>query len=148
MPIKLPKITVLIRVKALSNNALKLSKMKRLLISEYHEFWAVFFERKRKEYLKQKRGFTKSLLSNEKLLKASCLIGLRVTRTKSSHPIAENLTLPPAVDVCEVVWDSRCAAKLKEIPLSINTISRKIGDVSHDIRSQLLERLNKTYFAI
>ena len=50
--------------------------------------------------------------------------------------------------MCKVVWDSQCAAKLKEIPLLINTISRKIGDISHDITSELLERLNKTFFAI
>ena len=50
------------------------------------------------------------------------------------------------MDMFEVVWDSQCA-KLKEIPLLINTISRKISDISHHIRSQLLERLNKTYFA-
>ena len=71
-----------------------------------------------------------------------------MARTKSLHTIAENLILPAAVDVCEVVWDSQCAAKLKEIPLSNNAVSKRIDDICYDIRSQLLERLNKTDFAI
>ena len=63
--------------KALSNDAMKPSKMKRHLTSEHPEFankLQSFFERKRKEYFKQKEGFTKSHLSNEKLLKASYLV--------------------------------------------------------------------------
>ena len=59
-----------------------------------------------KENLKNtlwKEGFTKSLLSNEKLLKAWYLVALRVAGTKSSHTIAEKLILPAAMDMCEVV---------------------------------------------
>ena len=67
-----------------------------------------------------------------------------MARTESSHTVAENVILPAAVDMCEVVWDSQCVAKLKQILLSNNTISRRIDD----IKIQLLERLNKTYFAI
>ena len=67
--------------KALSNDAMKSSKKIRRLMSKHPEFAnkpQSFFERKRKEYFKQKEGFTKSLLSNEKLLKASYLVALRV----------------------------------------------------------------------
>ena len=49
-----------------------------------------FFEKKRKEYFKQKEGFTESFLSNEKLLKASYLVALIAVRFKSPHTIAEN----------------------------------------------------------
>ena len=101
-----------------------------------------------KNTFKQKEGFTKSLLSNLKLLKASYLVALKVAQTKLSHTIAEYLILPAVVDMCEVVWNSQCAAKFKEIPLSNNTISRRIDDIFLDIRSQLLEKLNKTDFAI
>ena len=120
-------------------------------MSEHPEFShkpQSFFERKSKEYFKQEEGFTKSLLSNKKLLKASNLVALRVAQTKSSHPIAESLVLPAATDKCKVVWDCQWAAKHKEILLSKNTISGTIDDISHDIKSQLLEKLNKTDFSI
>ena len=45
--------------------------------------------------------------------------------------------------MCQVVWDNQHAAKLKEISMSNN-----IDDIFHEIRSQLLEKLNKTDFAI
>ena len=106
---------------------------------------SLFLKKKQKrKYFKQKEGFTKSLLSNEKLLKASYLVALRAAQTKSSYTIAKNLILLAAVDMCEVVWDSQ----FKKIQLSNNTISERIDDIPHDIRLQLLERLNKTDFAI
>ena len=91
---------------------------------------------------------TKSFHTNEKLLKASYLVALRVVRAKKPHTIAENLILPAVIDMCEIVLDGKCAAKLKDIPLSNNTISRRINKISTDIKTQLIERLHCTYFAI
>ena len=66
-----------------------------------------FFERKKKEYLKQKKAFSKSLVSNEKLIKASYLVALRVARAEKPHTIAETLILPTAIDMCEAVLDGK-----------------------------------------
>ena len=49
-PSDVPKPQCLLCFKALSNDAMKPSKIKRHLMSEHPEFCAVFFERKRKEY--------------------------------------------------------------------------------------------------
>ena len=76
-----------------------------------------FFKRKKKECLKQKKAFSKSLVSNEKLMKASYLVALRVARAKKPHAIAENLILPAATDMCKAVLDGKCTTKLKEIPV-------------------------------
>ena len=50
--------------------------------------------------------------------------------------------------MCEIVLDGKCAAKLKDIPLSNNTIFRRIYEISTDIKAQLIERLHFTYLAI
>ena len=103
--------------KVLSNDAMKPTKMKRYLMSEHPEFAnkpQPFFERKSKEYFRQKKVLQKSLLPNEKLLKASYLVTLRVVQTKSSHTIAENLILSAPVDMCKVVWDSQCGENLNK----------------------------------
>ena len=86
--------------------------------------------------------------SNEKLMKASYLVALRVARAKKPHTIAENLILPAAIDMCEAVLDGKCVTKLREIPLSNNTVSRRIDEISNDIKAQFLERLKQTFFAI
>lgn len=53
---------------------------------------------------------------------------LKVARAIKSSSIAENLILPVAIDMCEVVLDGECAAKLIEVQLSKNTIARRIED--------------------
>ena len=60
-----------------------------------------------------------SITSNHKVLRASYLVALRVAHAKKDHNIAEN---PCAIDMCEAVLDEKCAAKLKGVPLSDNTI--------------------------
>ena len=52
------------------------------------------------------------------------------------------------VDVCKVVLNGECAAELKEIPLSNNTISEKANKISKDIKAQFLGRPSKTHFTI
>ena len=89
--------------KTLLNECMKPAKLKRHLMTQHPELTRkpqTFFERKKKEYLKQKEVFTKSLVSNEKFMKASYLVALRVARAKKAHTIAENLILPAAVDMC------------------------------------------------
>ena len=66
----------------------------------------------KEKYLKQKKAFTKSLVSNEKLIKASYSVALRVAQAKKAHTIAENLILPAAIDMCETILDGECAKKL------------------------------------
>lgn len=80
-----------------------------------------------------------SIISNHNLLRASYLVELRVARAKKAHNIAEELVLPCAIDVCGAVLGEKCAAKLKAVPLSDNTIARRIEDMSDDIKTQLIE---------
>jgi len=61
---------------------------------------------------------------------------------------AEELILPAAVDMCEVVLGKEYSQKLKAVPLSDNIVSRRIADVSEDVRCQLIARLQHVKFAI
>ena len=81
-------------------------------------------------------------------MKASYLVTLRVARAKNAHTISENLFLPAVINMCKTVLDGECTKKLQEIPLSNNTISNKIDEISNHIKAQLLERLKQTYLAI
>lgn len=77
----------------------------------------------------------------KKFLKAFYLVALRVA--KKSHTISANaLILPSAIDMCQTVLDKACTAKLKEIPLSDNTMMRRIEHMSDNIKVQLLDLLD------
>src|SRR6218665_522750 len=80
-------------------------------------------------YIKQAEVFKSSLTPKVTLLKVSDLVVLRVTCTKI-HANADDLILPSATDTCETFLDEECAAKLKEILLSDNTIERRIQDMT------------------
>ena len=150
-PSDITKPHCIVCYKTLSNKSMKPAKLKRHLMTQHPELTEKppsFFKRKKKESLKQKKTFSKSLVSNEKLMKASYLVALRVARAKKPHTIAENLIFPAAIDMCEAVLDGKCATKLKEILLSNNTVSRRVDEILNDIKAQLLERLKQTYFAI
>ncbi|KAB0790827.1 hypothetical protein PPYR_15129, partial [Photinus pyralis] len=86
---------------------------------------------------------------NKSTLLASYKVAYRVAKAGKPHTIAENLILPAALDMVEIMVGQPEANKLKSIPLSDNTISRRINDMANDIREQVVEKLNKSpHFAL
>lgn len=78
------------------------------------------------------------------LQKAPCyppsyLAAGHIARAKKSFNIGEELVIPCAVDMCREVLEESAANKIKEIPLSNDTVSRQIIDMSDDIETQLLD---------
>ena len=78
---------------------------------------------------------------SENALKASYLVALRIANCKKPHKIAEQLILPAAVDMCRAMINEECANKLKTIPLSDNTMVRRIGEMANDVKDQLMAKL-------
>ncbi|XP_075962096.1 SCAN domain-containing protein 3-like [Anarhichas minor] len=94
----------------------------------------------------QKRSVV-SLTGNSKCaLKASYLVARRVAQSKKPFPIAEELVLPAAVDMCCEMIGEAAAKKLLTIPLSNDTVSHRITDMASDIQHQLLERIKSSPF--
>uniref|UniRef100_A0A3B4U0T5 HAT C-terminal dimerisation domain-containing protein n=1 Tax=Seriola dumerili TaxID=41447 RepID=A0A3B4U0T5_SERDU len=107
--------------------------------------------RRRRE--KEKRGEGESIVSltgNSKCaLKASYLVARRVAQSKKPFTIAEELVLPAAVDMCREMIGEAAAKKLLTIPLSNDTVSHRIADMTSDIQQQLLERIkSSTFFSL
>ncbi len=81
---------------------------------------------------------------NESALLASYKVAYRVAKAGKPHTIAENLILPAALDMVEIMVSKQEANKLKNIPLSDNTISRRINDMAKDIQEQVVKKLKNS----
>ncbi|XP_050523076.1 protein FAM200B-like [Daktulosphaira vitifoliae] len=96
-----------------------------------------FFERKLKALSQQQNTMIQVSSVNESALLASYKVAYRVAKAGKPHTIAENLILPAALYMVEIMVSKQEANKLKNIPLSDNTISRKINDMANDIQEQV-----------
>jgi hypothetical protein len=59
---------------------------------------------------------------------------------KKPHTIAEELILPAAVDMVNIMIVESAGKLLSKVPLSNNTISRRIQHIAEDLNDQLIEK--------
>jgi hypothetical protein len=60
---------------------------------------------------------------------------------KKPHTVGETLILPAAVDIVSIMFGDNLAQQLKSIPLSNDTVLRRISNISEDLNEQLFEKL-------
>ena len=75
-----------------------------------------------------------------KALLASYQVAHRIAKYKKPHSIAEELILPAAIDLATTMIGKGAAEKLKSVPLSNDTVCRRIGDMALDIHDQMKQR--------
>uniref|UniRef100_A0A9J7Z8E8 DUF4371 domain-containing protein n=1 Tax=Cyprinus carpio carpio TaxID=630221 RepID=A0A9J7Z8E8_CYPCA len=108
-----------------------------------------YFLRKKDGLQAQQKVITSLSTQSKVTLKASYMVAARVARSKKAFTIAEELILPSAVDMCRELLGDAAATKIQSIPLSDDTVARRIVDMSDDIECQLVERIKASpYFAI
>jgi len=83
-----------------------------------------------------------------KALAASLEASYLIAKTKKPHSIDESLVLPAAMKIVSIMHGESYTNKLKMILLSRDTVSRRIENMSDNIKSQLLNRLRGNYFAM
>ncbi|GFW01680.1 zinc finger BED domain-containing protein 5 [Trichonephila clavipes] len=69
-------------------------------------------------------------------------------RCKKPHTIAEELILPAAIEIVETMFGDNFTKELQSIPLSNDTVSRRIDDISEDVEQQLFGKLRDKLFSI
>ena len=107
-----------------------------------------FFKRKLSEYRQQEHRFVKTASVKNNALLASYKVAYRIAQCKKPHTIAEDLILPAALDMVSTMLDEKSAEKLKAVPLSNDTVARRISDISDDLEEQLTEKLKDKRFAL
>ena len=135
--------------KLLANESMLPNKLKRHLSSALPslvEKPKEYFLRKLKNLTNQKVSISSFFHIGQNVVMASYKVAYRVTRCKKPHTIAEELILSAATDLVCIMIGDNAAKKLKDVPLSNNTICRRIKDMGVDITDQLICKLKDNEF--
>lgn len=68
-----------------------------------------------------------------------------IAKSGKNHTIGENLILPVAVEIVSCMFGEKKAKIIKTIPLSNDTVSRRINDMAYDTIEQLVRRDNPCF---
>ncbi|CAH1998960.1 unnamed protein product [Acanthoscelides obtectus] len=81
-------------------------------------------------------------------LRSSYNISLLIAKSGKAHTIGEKLILSAVEEVLKTVLHKPASDIIKRIPLSNNTVERRIDEMSSDIESFLCNYLQTTHFSI
>ena len=134
----------------LANSSMKPAHLQRLLNTKHagHVGKAPeFFKRKLFEFRSSQDTMRKASTSttSAKALEASFEVSLLIAQAKKPFSIAEDLLLPAAVKLAEIMLDTTAAEKLKTVPLSNDTVCRRIDAMGTDIVEQVVGKLSDSF---
>ncbi|CAH1997673.1 unnamed protein product [Acanthoscelides obtectus] len=92
--------------------------------------------------------FASTSQRNDDGLRASYNISLLTAKSGKPHTIGEKLILPAIEEVLKTVLHKPASDIIRRIPLSNNTVERRIDEMSSDIESFLCNYLQTTHFYI
>ncbi|XP_025192681.1 zinc finger BED domain-containing protein 5-like [Melanaphis sacchari] len=142
-----PKPQCIICLEILSNESMKPSKLRRHFETKHGEFTRKsldFFVVKLGEFKKSQKVMksSTSLSGNKNATLASYEVAQLVAKSGKAHTIAEELILPAAIVLCKTMLGKSAAKLISSVPLSNNTIQRRITDMSANIEETLFTRLS------
>uniref|UniRef100_UPI003AAEA413 protein FAM200B-like n=1 Tax=Centroberyx gerrardi TaxID=166262 RepID=UPI003AAEA413 len=147
-----PKSQCVVCSEVLAHESMKPSKMKQHLEtkhSAYKDKPVEYFQRRLQDLRASQKCLTSSCSKQEQALRASYHVAHRIAKSKKPHTIAEDLILPAAVEMVREVLDQSAADKLKTVPLSNDTISRRGEEMSDDIKQQTTARIKaRAHYAL
>lgn len=139
-------------MKVLNNDSLRPNKLKQHLTSvhpQHAEKDRDFFERHGKQ-LKQMRLDTSGVIheSNSKLLETSYRVAYEIAKQKKPHTIGEDLIKPCTLTMVELILGKEAEKKLAAVPLSNNTVQRRISNMADDIKDQVICQIKSSPFGL
>ena len=127
------------------------SKLKRHFISKHQHLQGKnieYFKRLINEQSQQATRFEKKIKVSEKAQQASYQVAEIVAQQMKAHTIAESLILPACLAVVKTMLGDEAELEIKKVPLSDDTIKRRIIDMSNDIEENVMNKLRTCEFAL
>lgn len=145
-PEQQPKPQCVICYESLSNECMKPAKLRRHLETKHPEHSSKsldFFKIKLGELKRFRKNIAKHCGANvnENATLASYEVSQLVAKCGKNHTIAEELILPSAIILCKRMLGDAAAKVIGTVPLSNNTVHRRITDMANNIEETLLVRL-------
>ncbi len=128
----------------LANSAMKPAHLQRHLRTKHpHQVGnsLEFFRRKFHEFTSCQESMKKATSASAKALEASHAVSLLLAKAKKPFSLAEELIIPAAAVLAETMVDKTAADKFKTVPLSNDTVSRRMENMGTDIVKQLVDKL-------
>ncbi|XP_063786022.1 zinc finger BED domain-containing protein 5-like [Pseudophryne corroboree] len=136
----------------LAKESLKPSKMIRHLQTKHSSLQTKpldYFKRKLRELRGQKNVLKGAVTVNEKALEASFVVSYWIAKTGKPHNIGESFFLPCAKEMVCIMLGENAATQLDLIPLSNDTIARRIHSMARDVTEQVTNMVKQSaFFAI
>jgi hypothetical protein len=138
----------------LAHSSLKEAKLRRHLGKKHTRYvdksFSYFREKEhsvKRSRIDQPTQWGGAMYSHESALRASFYVAWEIVRAKASHTIGEKLIKPAALKMARIMCGDTVANKLAMVPLSNDTIRRRINDMSSNILSQTIHamKLNKKF---
>ncbi|GFX70450.1 SCAN domain-containing protein 3 [Trichonephila clavipes] len=140
--------------RVLSNDAMKPSKLEDHLRrchpdkrSKDLKYFQILKEKLQKQPTVY-RMFASTLQRDDNGLQAPYNISLLIGKSGKSHTIGEELILPAIEEVLKTVIPESASDIIRRIPLSNNTVQRRIEELSQDVESFLCDCLQTTHFSL
>lgn len=143
----LPKPKCVVCGDELSNESMVPSKLKRHFSTRHSNLSdkpVEYFKRLLLLNERQSLRFQKKIKLSDKAQEASYLVAELVAKDMKPHTVAESLILPACCAMVRTMLGPESEAEIKKIPLSDNTISRRIDDMSADIEKSVFEVVKKS----
>ncbi|XP_062565796.1 zinc finger BED domain-containing protein 5-like [Armigeres subalbatus] len=149
---ELPRPQCVICFEVLANESLRPNKLLRHLQTKHFEWKdrAVdFFVAKEKALRVSRKNIQSFTKVSEKAMIASYHLSLKVARSGKAHTIGESLILPAIKETVSIMFGEKYAHEIEAIPLSNNTVARRIDEMSDWAEDQLVSRIQaSTHFSL
>lgn len=141
-----PKPQCVICLETLSSECMKPAKLQHHLETKHKEYTCKSLDLKKIKLVECKKSqkvlkTTTGLNINEIASFASYEVSQLVAKAGKAHTIAEELILPIAVALCKRMLGDAAAKLVSAVPLSDNTVQRRITDMAGNIENTLFIRL-------